>query len=164
MPLTEKREHSGLLTPSFTKRLLFFLGADFILFFISLHFAYGLRFDFIIPPEHMSKFYIVFFTLTLLKWGSFYLFGIYRVTWRFFGLHDAKQLVYAHILAFCAFFFLYWLNAPLFLPMPRSVIGIDLVLSLILVGALRFSKRLIQETSKGDAHKPTLIIGEDFYK
>ena len=159
MPLTEKREHSGLLTPSFTKRLLFFLGADFILFFVSLHFAYGLRFDFIIPPEHLAKFYIVFFTLTLLKWGSFYFFGIYRVTWRFFGLHDAKQLVYAHFLAFCAFFFLYWLNAPLFLPMPRSVIGIDLVLSLILVGALRFSKRLIQETSKGDAHKPTLIIG-----
>jgi UDP-N-acetyl-D-glucosamine 4,6-dehydratase len=159
MPLNEKKEKAGLLTPSFTKRLLFFLGADFILFFVSLHFAYSLRFDFAIPPEHMSKFYIVFFTLVILKWGSFYLFGIYRMTWRFFGLHDAKQLVYAHILAFFAFFILYLIDTPLFLPMPRSVIGIDLILSLILVGALRLSKRLTMETSKNDAHKPTLIVG-----
>lgn len=159
MALREKKGASGLLTPSFTKRLLFFLGADFILFFVSLHFAYSLRFDFTIPPEHMSKFYSVFFTLVLLKWGSFYLFGIYRVTWRFFGLHDAKQLFYAHILAFVAFFLLYLINASLFLPMPRSVIGIDLILSLILVGALRLSKRLSMGSSKGDTHKPTLIIG-----
>jgi len=159
MKSAEKKVYSGLLTPSFAKRVLFFLSADFILFFVSLHFAYSLRFDFAIPPEHMSKFYIVFFTLALLKWGSFYLLGIYRITWRFFGLYDAKQLVYAHILAFAAFFILYWINTPMFLPMPRSVIGIDMILSLLLIGALRLSKRLTIESSKGDANKPTLIVG-----
>jgi len=159
MQSAQKKVQSGLLTPSFAKRFIFFLSADFILFFVSLHFAYSLRFDFAIPPEHMSKFYIVFFTLVLLKWGSFYLFGIYRMTWRFFGLHDAKQLVYAHILAFIAFFVLYMLNTALFLPMPRSVIGIDMILSFLLIGALRLSKRLSIESAKGDAHKPALIIG-----
>lgn len=159
MPFSKKSERIDLFAPSFTKRILFFLSADFVLFFLSLHFAYSLRFDFVIPPEHIAKFYVVFFTLVLLKWGSFYLFGIYRVTWRFFGLNDAKKLVYAHILAFFSFFALYLLNASLFLPMPRSVIGIDFILSLTLVGALRFSKRLTLETSKGAIHKPTLIVG-----
>jgi UDP-N-acetylglucosamine 4,6-dehydratase len=159
MPLIEKKEKNSLLRASFTKRLLFFLGADFILFFLSLHFAYSLRFDFQIPAEFMSNFYIVFFTLVLLKWGSFYLFGIYHITWRFFGLQDAKQLFYAHLLAFGAFFLLYLINTPLFLPMPRSVIGIDMILSLTLIGALRLSKRLSMEPTKGDAHQPTLIVG-----
>jgi UDP-N-acetyl-D-glucosamine 4,6-dehydratase len=107
----------------------------------------------------MSNFYIVFFTLVLLKWGSFYLFGIYRMTWRFFGLQDAKQLFYAHILAFAGFFVLYLINTSLFFPMPRSVIGIDMILSLILIGALRLSKRLSMESTRGDAHQPTLIVG-----
>jgi UDP-N-acetylglucosamine 4,6-dehydratase len=159
MLLIEKKEKSSLLVASFITRLLFFLGADFILFFISLYFAYLLRFDFHIPAEFMSNFYIVFFTLVFLKWGSFYLFGIYHITWRFFGLQDAKHLFNAHILAFIAFFILYAINTPLFLPMPRSVIGIDMILSLTLIGALRLAKRLSMESSKGTAHKPTLIVG-----
>lgn len=159
MAFTKNEGNLGLPAPTFITRSLFFFSADFILFFVSLYFAYALRFDFNIPLHYMSQFYFVFFTLVLLKWGSFYLFGIYRMTWRFFGLQDAKQLFYAHILAFTAFFVLYLLNTPLFFPMPRSVIGIDMVLSLILIGALRLSKRLMIESSKGDAHKPTLIIG-----
>ncbi len=159
MELSQKKGKSGLFTPSFTTRFLFFLGADFILFFVSLHFAYSLRFDFNIPLHYMSKFYIVFGTLVLLKWGSFYLFGIYRVTWRFFGLHDAKQLFYALGLSFIAFFILYTINAPLFLPMPRSVVGMDMILTFVLVGALRFSKRLLIESYKIEAHKPTIIVG-----
>ncbi|HEX5328701.1 nucleoside-diphosphate sugar epimerase/dehydratase [Sulfuricurvum sp.] len=159
MELAEKKTKQSLLTPNFTTRFLFFLSADFILFFVSLFFAYALRFDFNIPPHFMSKFYIVFATLVVLKWGSFYLFGIYRMTWRFFGLHDAKNLFYALAVSFLAFFILYSINTPLFSPMPRSVIGTDLVLSFLLVGALRFSKRLLIESSKIEAHKPTLIVG-----
>jgi len=159
MSLIGKKEKSSLLVANFTTRLLFFLGADSILFFISLYFAYSLRFDFDIPQAYLSNFYIVFFTLMVLKWGSFYLFGIYHITWRFFGLEDAKQLFYAHLLAFSAFFTLYIINTPLFLPMPRSAIGIDMILSLILIGALRLLKRLTMETSKNTAHQPTLIVG-----
>lgn len=159
MKLTTIERRAPLLSPNFINRMLFFLSADFILFFITLYLAYSLRFDFMIPNHYMAKFYIVFFALTLLKWGSFYLFGIYRMTWRFFGLHDAKQLFYAHVLASSAFFLLYAINTPLFLPMPRSVIGIDLILSLVLVGALRFSKRLLVESTKTVANKATIIVG-----
>ncbi|MFA6144579.1 MAG: nucleoside-diphosphate sugar epimerase/dehydratase [Sulfuricurvum sp.] len=149
----------GFLAPSFVKRVLFFLIADSILFFGSLRFAYELRFDFDIPFDHLANFYTVLFTLTLLKIGSFYLFGIYRLTWQFFSLQDAKKLFYAHLLSFTLFFILFWLNSSLFLPMPRSVIGIDFILSLVVVGTLRLSKRLILEQTHNVGHNPTLIVG-----
>lgn len=155
------QEKKGLFTPSFTKRLLFFLGADFVLFFVSLHFAYALRFDFSVPPEYMSPFYLIFFTLTLLKWGSLYIFGVYHLTWRYFSLHNAQQIILAHILATGLFLLLFVSYSELFLPLPRSIIAIDFVLSLLLVGALRLSKRLISEQQSKISTKPMIIIGSN---
>jgi UDP-N-acetylglucosamine 4,6-dehydratase len=152
-------ETFNLLTPSYTKRLLFFLSADFILFFISLHFAYALRFDFSIPSDHVTKFYNVFFTLTFLKWSFLYFLGIYRLTWRYFSLNNAKQIVVAHVLAAVLFYLIFLTNPLWFLPMPRSVIAIDFILSLLLVGGFRLSKRLILEQQKKSDTKPMLIIG-----
>jgi len=150
-----------LLAPSFTKRLIFFLGADFVLFFVSLHFAYALRFDFSVPPEYLHRFYTVFFTLTLLKWGSLYLLGVYRITWRYFSLYNAKQIIFGHILAGTLFFLLFMINQELFTPLPRSVIVIDFILSLLLIGALRLSKRIITEQQSKAVTKSMLVIGSN---
>jgi UDP-N-acetylglucosamine 4,6-dehydratase len=158
MPLSKTKT---LLTPSYTKRLIFFLGADFILFFISLHFAYALRFDFTIPIDHMSRFYVVFFTLTFLKWSALYFLGVYRLTWRYFSLNNAKQIVLAHIIAALLFYLLLFIDPSWFLPMPRSVIAIDFILSLVLVGGFRLSKRFILEQQKKSDTKPMLIIGSN---
>lgn len=155
------QEKKGLFAPSFTKRLLFFLGADFVLFFVSLHFAYALRFDFSVPPEFISPFYLIFFTLTLLKLCSLYLFGVYHLTWRYFSLHNAQQIILAHILATGLFLLIFLSYPELFSPLPRSIIAIDFVLSLLLVGALRLSKRLISEQQSKTSTKPMIIIGSN---
>lgn len=155
------QEKKGLFAPSFTKRLIFFLGADFVLFFVSLHFAYALRFDFSVPTEYMSHFYLIFFTLTFLKWGSLYIFGVYYLTWRYFSLHNAQQIILAHILATGLFLLIFVSYPELFLPLPRSIIAIDFVLSLFLVGALRLSKRLISEQQSKTSTKPMIIIGSN---
>jgi UDP-N-acetyl-D-glucosamine 4,6-dehydratase len=155
------QEKKGLFAPSFTKRLLFFLGADFVLFFVSLHFAYALRFDFLVPPEFMSHFYLIFFTLTFLKWWSLYIFGVYHLTWRYFSLHNAKQIILGHILATGLFLLIFVFYPELFSPLPRSIIAIDFVLSLLLVGALRLSKRLISEQQSKTSTKPMIIIGSN---
>ncbi len=148
-----------LLQPSFTKRLLFFLLSDITLFFISLHLAYALRFDFVIEPKHMTNFLTVFFTLALLKILFFSLFKVYNITWRFFGLEDALNLIKAHVAAVLSFGLLFYLFYDFFMPMPRSTILIDLILSLILTGALRISKRALLEEFKEGREKPTIIIG-----
>jgi len=149
----------NLLQPSFTKRLLFFLLSDIILFFISLHLAYALRFDFVIDPMFMENFLTVFTALVLLKLLFFSVFRVYSITWRFFSLDDAMQLIKAHLSAAVTFAVLFYLFYDFFVPMPRSVILIDLFLSLMFTGALRISKRALMEQLKQGADKPTLIIG-----
>lgn len=155
------QERKGLFAPSFTKRLLFFLGADFVLFFVSLHFAYALRFDFSVPPEYVSHFYLIFFTLTLLKWWSLYIFGVYHLTWRYFSLHNAQQIILGHVIAIGLFLLIFVFYPELFSPLPRSIIAIDFVLSLFLVGTLRLSKRLISEQQSKTSTKPMIIIGSN---
>ena len=141
------------------KRLLFFLLSDLILFYISLQLAYALRFDFVIEPRFMENFVTVFISLALLKIVFFFLFRVYNITWRFFGLDDALHLIKAHISAAIAFGILFYLFYDFFMPMPRSVILIDLFLSLMFTGALRISKRVLSEQLKQGESKQTLIIG-----
>ena len=149
----------NLLQPSFAKRLLFFLLSDLILFYISLQLAYALRFDFVIEPRFMENFVTVFVSLALLKIVFFFLFRVYNITWRFFGLDDALHLIKAHISAAIAFGILFYLFYDFFMPMPRSVILIDLFLSLMFTGALRISKRVLSEQLKQGESRQTLIIG-----
>ena len=149
----------NLLQPSFTKRLLFFFLSDLILFFIALQLAYALRFDFMVEPKHMANFLTVFVVLALLKLLFFFLFKVYNITWRFFGLEDTLQLIKAHVAAALAFAILFYSFYDFFTPMPRSVIVIDLFLSLMLTGALRISKRALSEQLKRGASRQTLIIG-----
>jgi len=149
----------NLLQPSFAKRLLFFLLSDLILFFIALHLAYALRFDFIIEPRFMENFLTIFLTLTLLKLFFFAIFKVYNITWRYFGLDDALNLIKAHIAAALSFALLLYLFYDFFMPIPRSIVGIDLFLSLMLTGALRISKRALSEQLKRGKSRQTLIVG-----
>lgn len=159
MTLTNKVLHHSLFKPSFTKRLIFFLIADFFLFFISLHFAYALRFDFTVPNEFVKNFYTILVALTLLKWGGIYVSGAYHLTWRYFSVYNAKQIVVGLIAGNSLFLVLFFLYPDPFLPLPRSVIIIDLLFSVLLVGAFRVSKRVILEHQNKPASKPMIIIG-----
>lgn len=133
--------------------------SDLILFFIALHLSYALRFDFVIEPRFMENFVVIFLTLSLIKILFFFFFRVYNITWRFFGLDDALQLIKAHIVAAAAFGLLFYLFYDFFMPMPRSVILIDIFLSLMLTGALRISKRALSEQLTQGEKKQTLIIG-----
>lgn len=158
------RLYHYLITPSFAKRVMFFIGSDLFLFYVSLHFAYALRFDFSVPSEFNLQFYRTFWVLALIKIVIFYLLGIYRLTWRYFGLEDVKRLLFACISAFGIFFAFFAIMPEFFLPMPRSAIGIDLLLSFLLVGGVRASKRIvIEQSSKPFDRKPALIIGVSEY-
>ncbi len=146
------------LTPTSTKRIAFFLLFDFVLSVVSLYGAYALRFNFVVPEDFLENFGFVFFTLFALKLVSMIYYNIYFTIWRFFGLSEAKNLFKAHLVAYVAFTLIYFLFDTLYTPFPRSVIVIDFVLSLLLLGVLRISKRMLIEQN-ANPHKPTLIIG-----
>ena len=107
----------------------------------------------------MENFLSVFVVLATLKVLFFFTFRVYNITWRFFGLEDALQLIKAHLAAAAVFMIILYLFYDFFTPMPRSAIVIDLFLSMILTGALRISKRVLAEQLKRGEYQNTLIIG-----
>ena len=147
------------LQPTALKRTIFFLISDFVLSLLTLYVSYLLRFNFHIEDRYLQTFGIVFLVLVSLKISFLYLYKAYKIVWRFFGLIDAKNIIKAHIIAYLSFIGIYLMAKELFIPFPRSVIVIDFILSLLLIGAFRISKRIILEHQTSDTIIPTLIIG-----
>ncbi len=149
----------NLLRPTGPKRILFFLLADAVISGFTLLLSYGLRFNFEIPQAFIHSFFSIFLLLFVLKIIAFSLFNIYMIAWRFFSLEDAKKLLLAHLMAYGTFTLVMLQHYEIFSPFPRSVIGIDFVLSLFLIGFLRISKRYYLEQGDKSKMEPTLIIG-----
>ncbi len=133
--------------------------ADTLLSLLTLFFSYELRFNFQIDPKFYGSFWTVFGVLAGLKLAAIYAFKGYFIVWRFFGFEDAKNILKAHAVAYGLFALLYLVAAPVFSPFPRSVIGIDFFLSLIAIGALRSSKRLIIENTDPRNVKRAILYG-----
>ena len=148
-----------MFKPSALKRFIFFFVFDIIISLFTLFLAYNLRFNFNIQQSFLDNFFTVFLYITIIKIASIYYFKLYMVSWRFFSLIEAKKLIYAHFLAYLVFVSIYYVFPDTFNPFPRSVIIIDLFLSIIFIGALRISKRLIVEGGYDINLKKTLIIG-----
>lgn len=148
-----------LFRPTAMKRLLFFIVIDTFLSFVTLYLAYLLRFNFEIPKEFLDSFLLVYLLLTGLKLIALFIFRSYFIIWRFFSFADAKNIVRAHFITYALFTLVYLLFSEYFQPFARSVIVIDFFLSLIFIGALRVSKRFLNERGQSSQLKPTLLIG-----
>ncbi len=150
----------SLFQPTNAKRIIFFAISDLVISLFTLLISYGLRFNFEIPQTFMESFFNIFIILFLLKATIFAALNIYMTAWRFFGLEDAKKLLSAHLLAYTLFSLVMIQGFEALSPFPRSVIGIDMVLSLFFIGLLRISKRYyLEHGERSFMMKPTLIIG-----
>jgi len=98
----------------------------------------------------------------------YYLFGLYRRMWVYASIPEIKLIFFAVttasvLVSVPMYFFLY---GNVFYAFPRSVLVIDWILSLLLVGGQRFSFRIFSEnlrrsidSEKGGAVKQILVIG-----
>jgi UDP-N-acetylglucosamine 4,6-dehydratase len=147
-----------ILRPSIRKRALFFIVNDFILSLFTFYIAYLLRFNFHIPENFLKNFIPFFMILVSFKLFLFYWFRIYNTPWRFFSLGSFEKIVKAHLISYALFILFFFMVKDLLVPFPRSVIAIDLFLSIFFIGSFRISKRLLFENNKrvGEA---TLIYG-----
>lgn len=148
----------NILTPTQTKRALFFIASDLALSLFSFYASYLLRFNFEIPSLFMENFALLFAILATLKITSFFLFHGYKTPWRFFGIQNLLNLVRAHFLAYAVFGIVFLVFSDELNPFPRSVIFIDFVFSVFLLGALRISKRVYLE-AKAERKNLCVIIG-----
>jgi UDP-N-acetyl-D-glucosamine 4,6-dehydratase len=99
------------------------------------------------------------FILIPIKIVLFFVFKIYFIAWRYFGLTEYRRIIFAHIGAYSIFAIIFFIFNDYFFPFPRSVIVIDLFLSLFFIGFIRISKRLYIERGQSNIQKRTLIIG-----
>ncbi len=149
----------GLLRPTIFKRIVFFISADLLLSLFSLYLAYLLRFNFQIPPEFLQSFWLTYSIVVSWKIALLFWMRIYHTVWRFFGLIEAKKIFWAHIGAYGMLALFYLVFPTAFIPFPRSVIIIDGVVSFLLLGGLRFAKRLISEGRRERMVRSTLVLG-----
>ncbi len=145
-------------------RTLFFLFSDFLLIAISLYFSFWVRFEGRIPSIWVNNFLLYFLIFWVVKTFFLYIFRLYHLSWLYVGFYEVYRLIKALVLSLVTtsgiILFLYYF--PRFHGFPRSVPIIDFVLSLILLGGLRISKRFylqILSNNRIENTKRTLIIG-----
>ena len=151
------------LKPTQTKRIIFFLSSDILISFFSLFLAYNLRFNFVVPADFMNNFFQTFMILIVCKISLFIYFNIYKTAWRFFSLFEIKKILLAHFYSYLIFVVFFLIFREELSPFARSIIIIDLMLSLVFIVFFRLLKRILLETGSSQKFKNTLIIGADPY-
>ncbi|HNT98892.1 MAG TPA: polysaccharide biosynthesis protein, partial [Elusimicrobiales bacterium] len=134
-------------------------AVDLLLVSFSYWISFHLRFDFTLPPEHLPAFQSTFLIVVAARMAAFYYFDLYRGFWRYASLTDLtsifKAIISSQVVIAALVFFL---RHGIF---PRSVLIIDPILALILVGGIRFVIRSTREfrSSPGQDAVKTLIFG-----
>lgn len=143
---------------------------DIVLITLAYLLAFGIRFDLVNPIPYYQQFGGWLAGLILIRLPIFYYFGLYRHLWRYASVRELLTIVTAvslgSILALAVTFVFASLipNQPWISGFPRSILALEWLLTLLLVGASRYAARIVTElrdvniatTSKA---KRTLIIG-----
>lgn len=148
-----------MFRPTKFKRTAFFVICDVLIFAFSVYFAFLLRFSGDIPDNFMQGMFKTIIIMVCLKLFFMWAFRLYKVAWRFFGLNEARKIVLVIAISNILFFGVYLYYDEFFYPFPRSVIIIDLIISAVLVGFLRISKRIFLDFRNPRNGEPCIIIG-----
>lgn len=89
----------GLLYPTRYKRIGFFVLLDFILISLSLFFSFFIRFEFSFPLEYEVIFFNALPLFLFIKILLLACFGIYKISWRYFGLNDFTRMAISQVVS-----------------------------------------------------------------
>ena len=124
--------------------------------------AFILRFNFDMPEEYMAVLQTTLWMVVPLYGFSFILFSLYRGTWRFASLPELKRILLAVIItsiAMTAFLFMLRYETPV----PRSILILDPLILIFMMGGSRFIYRAIKEHQLYGTYlssgEPVIILG-----
>lgn len=143
----------------------FVLIGDIALVLISVLGSFALRLDVSQLPFYFPAALIMCLVALLVKIPTYFFFGLYRRLWIYASTNELRLITIAVTTAsvLTSGVMLALINARLVVPgMPRSALGIDWLLSLVLIGGSRFALRILSEQSS-NSHSSTgrraLIVG-----
>jgi len=125
-------------------------------------FAYLLRFNFDLPDEFATEIWRTLIWVVPLQVVIFWRFNLYRGFWRYASMTDLRRIFLAVIVSAGAIPLLFWMLQQGWV-LPRSVLIIDPVLLVLIMGGSRFIYRLWREQGLYGGLKlygePVLILG-----
>ncbi len=147
-----------------TRKIAFFTVADALLSAAALITAFLLRFEATIPPEYYDRLFYYILIFVALNLVFLRAERLYSFAWSFVSLTELTRLFRALTYTTVTFALLVFIGQGafyLFSGFPRSVVPLSYILSFILIGGLRISKRVwLQITpEKTAASEPILIVG-----
>ncbi|MBI4394436.1 MAG: polysaccharide biosynthesis protein [Euryarchaeota archaeon] len=153
--------HGLRVTPR--RRLAFFIGVDGILVSTAVLVTFLLRFQGNLGTIGLDRVAIVAGLCAAATVSTFIAFGLYRISWAFFGLRDAVKLTLAMLAATAvvATVAQAWYVVDPATAFPRTLVLIQAPLSLLFIASFRLAKRLRRIVVSGALQEGTrtLIVG-----
>ena len=143
----------------------FVLIGDLALIIVSVLGSFALRLDVSQLPFYFPAALMMCAVSLLVKVPVYFYFGLYRRLWLYASTSELRLITVAVTTAsvLTSGIMLVLINIEFLQPgMPRSALGIDWLLSLVLIGGSRFALRILSEQSNARPHgnaKRVLIIG-----
>ena len=142
------------------RKILILLSQTALLAF-TYYLSFLLRFDFVLSEHFQSVFLWTLPLVLIIKFLAFYYFRLFRGWWRYVGMSDLLDIIKAaFISAVLLSGAIYLQNGLSFVGYPRSVFIIDLMLTIGVIGGMRFAVRAYTESARQHtAEVNALIIG-----
>lgn len=122
--------------------------------------AFALRLDFFLDARSRKLFLLSLPWVLIIKFVVFRAYGLLLGWWRYAGMSDLADIAKASVTSGILLYATFWLRLWPRPGYPRSVILIDLLLTICFTGGARFAVRAYAETVKTCvAQKETLIVG-----
>ena len=137
---------------------------DIILGCLSLYLAYWLRYEGALPPEVLLNYFGLIPLVIVSRSIAYFYFGFYTRFWEYSSLEDLVQILKAVAIGTFLILFTSFLYNRSFL-IPRSVIIIDMILLIMMLGGSRlgwrmFRERFTHQNNMNEGHRlPILILG-----
>ena len=143
-------------------RRLIAMTHDFVVVIMAWWLAYLFRFNFDIPTDHMAVLQQTLPWVIPIQVTAFLVFGLYRGIWRYASLPDLRRILLA-VLAGTAVVPLILFLLEILVGVPRSILLLDPILLLLMMGGSRLIYRIWKEGQlhglKNSQGPPVLILG-----
>lgn len=143
----------------FRYRRFYIVIFQLILLALTYYASFSLRFDFKLAEPYYSVFVQTLPLVLVIKLIVFYFFRLFRGWWRYVGMSDLLDIVKASLLS-AALFYLAVHAIRGMAGYPRSVFILDMMLTVVVIGGMRFAVRAYTESAHAHiAGANVLIVG-----
>lgn len=156
--MTRSEGGASLVNTLHTYRRPLVVGIHLVMAAVSYYVAIWLRFEGEVPPEQAAVFLRIFPWLIAIRGLVFIPFRLYEGLWRYASIWDLRNIVAAVATGSVAGFIVIRWGLGI-VGYSRSVVFIDTVVLIIILGGLRLTRRIHRELGRLDREKRVLIYG-----